>query len=121
MDTLNTNTPALVIDFEHDDTAKQDNLLAHITNLLRDLGEQRLAIEIVAYGPGIMMLVANKSEFSERIKELQSKGVLFHTCRNAMNKYDIHDDALLDSVTPVPSGVGRIIKAQLEGSIYFKA
>lgn len=121
MDTKNTNTPSLVIDFEYNDTTKQDNLLIHIANLLKDLDEQKLAIEVIAYGPGIMMFVKNSDSFDERIKELQSQGVLFHVCRNAMNKYDINDEALLDAVTPVPSGIGRLVKAQLEGSIYFKA
>lgn len=121
MNTFQTNTPALVVDFEYDDPTKQDHLLLHITNLLRDFGEQPLKVEVVAYGPGIMLLVTDKSEFYDRVKQLQLQGVVFHTCKNAMKMFDVLDADLLDNVTPVPSGVGRIIKAQLEGSVYFKA
>jgi intracellular sulfur oxidation DsrE/DsrF family protein len=120
MQTANEKTPRLVIDFEHSDTQKQDHLLLYITNLLRDFDSQPLVVEVVAYGPGVMLLVRGKTEFSERIKELQFKGVVFRTCRNAMNTFDIQDNLLLEDVTPVPSGVGRIVRAQLEGSVYFK-
>ncbi len=120
MNTQPTNTPALVIDFEHDDPIKQDHLLTHITNLLRDFGDNPITVEVVAYGPGVMLLVKEKTEFEERIKELQSNNVIFHACRNAMNTFRLQEDSLLENVTAVPSGVGRIVKAQLEGSVYFK-
>ena len=117
----NINTPTLVIDFEHDDATKQEHLLLHITNLLRDFGNNPLVVEVVAYGPGIMLLVQSKTQFTDQITELQTQGVVFHACQNAMNSFDIQASDLVNSATPVPSGVGRIVKAQLEGSVYFKA
>ena len=120
MDITHTNTPKLVIDFEHDDATKREHLLLHITNLLRDFGDDPLSVEVVAYGPGIMLLVATKTEFADRISELMERGVILHACRNAMNTFNIEDKDLVAGSTPVPSGVGRIVKAQIEGSVYLK-
>lgn len=120
METRPTNTSKLVIDFEHDDHTKREHLLLHITNLLRDFGEKPIVVEVVAYGPGIMLLVAAKTEFAERINELKERGVIFHACHNAMKKFNINDSDLVAEATAVPSGVGRIVKAQLEGSVYLK-
>lgn len=114
------HTPALVIDFEHDDRQKQEHLLLHITNLLKDFGDRPLLVEVVTYGPGIMLLVSHKTEFSEQVAQLQQLGVQFDACKNAMKKFDIKEDDLLAGITPVPSGVGRIVKAQLDDYVYFK-
>lgn len=121
MDTKHKPTASLVIDFDNDDKTKQDNLLSRITNVLRDFGQQPISVEVVAYGSGVLLLVIDKAYFSERIIELQTQGVVFRACQNAMNKFNLTEEDLLAEVTTVPSGVGRIVKAQLEGSAYFKA
>lgn len=121
MNALHTLPAGLVIDFEHDDYVKQEHLLLHIKNLLRDFEDKPLLVEVVAYGPGVMLLDARKTDFSDRIVRLQQQGVQFEACRNAMKKFGIEDKDLLADITPVPSGVGRIVKAQLGGYVYFKA
>lgn len=115
-----TNSPALVIDFEHDDHEKQEHLMLHITNLLKDFGNIPLQVEVVCYGPGIMLLVSSKTDFSQQITQLQQQGVQFRACRNAMNMFEVEEKDLIQGVTIVPSGVGRIVKAQLDGYVYFK-
>ncbi len=120
MDTTHKNTPSLVIDFEHDDDTKQNHLMVHVTNLLKDFDNDPLNVEVVCYGPGIMLLVAEKTKYEEQISELQARGVVFHACRNAMSMFNVTDEELISDATPVPSGVGRIVKAQIEGSVYLK-
>lgn len=116
-----TSQRKLVIDFEHDDNNSQHNLFIHLNNLLRDLGEETLTVEVVVYGPAIKLLTTKNSKYSYEIKKLQEVGVLFRGCRNAMKMHHITDTELLDAITVVPSGIGHIVKMQLEGAVYVKA
>lgn len=118
---IKTTQQTLIVDFEHDDSNSQQNLFTHLNNLIKDLGEEPLTIEVVAYGPAIEMLTTESSKHSNDIKELQKKGILFRGCHNAMKKHHITKAELLDDITVVPSGVGHIVKTQLKGAIYVKA
>ncbi len=118
MNTSNTNK--LVVDFEHDDTKKQENLFLRLNNLLNDFAEAPLSVEVVAYGPGIKMLLKENVVSVKEVKQLQGRNIQFRACQNAMRMFEVSEDQLIDGVRPVPSGVGRIVKAQLEGYAYFK-
>lgn len=59
--------------------------------------------------------------FNSEIVSLQNSGVVFNACRNAVNSHGVVKEDLLDRVSVVPSGVGRLTKAQLlEGAVYLK-
>lgn len=116
-----TTQQTLVVDFEHDDITRQQNLMNHLTNLINDLGGEPLNIEVVAYGQAIEMLTIKMSRHINEIKNLQEDGVVFRGCHNAMMKHHITEVDLLDDVRVVTSGIGHIVKAQLRGAIYIKA
>jgi intracellular sulfur oxidation DsrE/DsrF family protein len=57
-----------------------------------DLGAQNVAIEIVAYGPGINMLKAD-SVAANRIAEAMGAGVKVVACENTMTNQKLDKDA----------------------------
>lgn len=119
---MNVNeAPSLVVGFEYGEAEKQSNLLKYLGNLLTDFVDLPIAVEVIAYNSGISLLVRGQTQFSDQVRGLQSRGVVFRACRNAMNSRNLSEEALTNGVSPVPSGVGRIVKAQLEGAVYFKA
>lgn len=120
MNTSTNDSRLLAVAFDYREHQKQKDLITHLNNLLNDLNGIELAIEVVAYGPGIFLLMSEHAEFREEIASLQGHGVAFNACRNAMNSHGVVDDDLLDGVGVVPSGVGRLTKAQLDGAIYLK-
>jgi uncharacterized protein len=81
-------------------------------------------IEVVAYGPGLQMLVAD-SAVKERIAamSLQSEDTTFSACNNTLQKLVKkvgHDVPLVSEARIVPGGVVRLMELQSEGYAYLK-
>lgn len=100
------------------------NNAANVSQYYRDQGDT-VIIELVAYGPGLNMLVADKSPVADRIAQM-SLGIdnlSFSACGNtldAMEKNAGHDIALMDEATVVPSGVVQLITLQEDGYAYVR-
>ncbi|MCG6856702.1 MAG: DsrE family protein [Salaquimonas sp.] len=86
---------------------------------------EKVVIEIVAYGPGLNMLIADKSPVKERIAtmSLEDPELQFSACGNTlakMVKKAGKDIALLSEATMVESGVVRLTELQEQGYTYVK-
>lgn len=110
----------LIVDFACDAQEKQQSLTRHLHHLLVDFGDTPILIEVVAYGPGLDLLLVNGSKVTDDIASLRAKGVVFLACHNTMVSRGISEAELLPGISIVPAGVARIVKAQLEGSVYYK-
>ena len=53
-------------------------------NLIKHYGQDKVSIEIVAFGPGLKMLFANNEISTPRIDSLQASGVKFSACLNTV-------------------------------------
>lgn len=91
---------------------KQTLVLNVANNLVKHYGPDNVDIEIVAFGPGLRLLLDGNSNAS-RIDGLSSNGVRFAACQNTIaaftkalgKKPELHKDA-----TPVAAGVVRILE-----------
>jgi intracellular sulfur oxidation DsrE/DsrF family protein len=92
--------------------------LGNIRNLLKLLPDAE--VEVVAYGPGIMM-VAKTSSVAAEITTLQGQHVKFVACQNAMRARKLTIADLIDGVTPVPAGIVEVVTKEEEGWTYIKA
>jgi intracellular sulfur oxidation DsrE/DsrF family protein len=86
---------------------------------------ETVAIEIVAYGPGLEMLVADRSPVKARISAMsvEDPEIAFSACGNthaALNKKEGRDVPLMDEAKEVPSGVVRLMELQEEGYAYVR-
>lgn len=86
---------------------------------------EKVQIEIVAYGPGLNMLVAGESPVEERISamSLESPEITFAACENThrnMVKKAGKDVPLMSEAVMVPSGVVRLMELQAEGYAYIR-
>lgn len=86
---------------------------------------ETVEIELVAYGPGLLMLRQGKSPVGDRIAamSLEMENIKFSACENthrAMSKKEGKDVVLLDEATLVPSGVVRLIELQEQGFAYVR-
>lgn len=102
------------------DQAKWQMTLNNARNVQQDLGAANVAIEIVAFGPGIGMLKSD-SPVAARLDEAIQAGVAAHACQNTMRalKLDVKD--LAPKVTAVSSGAAAIVKRQAEGWAYIRS
>ncbi|MEJ8473007.1 DsrE family protein [Roseibium algae] len=86
---------------------------------------ETVEIELVAYGPGLMMLRDDKSPVKDRISamSLEIDNISFSACGNthrAMSKKEGKEVELLDEATMVPSGAVRLIELQEQGFAYIR-
>jgi intracellular sulfur oxidation DsrE/DsrF family protein len=64
---------------------KQTLILNVASNMIKHFGTDKVAIEVVAFGPGLRLLFADNAN-SGRIDSLQAEGVVFHGCSNTLAK-----------------------------------
>ncbi len=84
-----------------------------------------VVIEMVAYGPGLTMLIPGKSPVEDRIKtmSLQFENLSFSACGNTHRKMSAKagkDIPIMDEASMVPSGVVRLIELQEQGYAYIR-
>ena len=112
----------IVIQVSSGDAATQTLALNNVVNLQKELGMDNVAIELVAYGPGLSILTAN-SEQSERVKSLALQDITFSACGNTMKKMAKatgKEPVLTAGVGIVPGGVIRIMELQEAGYSYLR-
>jgi intracellular sulfur oxidation DsrE/DsrF family protein len=86
---------------------------------------EKVTIEVVAYGPGLIMLVEGKSPVRERIAamSLEISDLKFSACGNthrAMNKKAGKNVKLVSEAEMVQSGVVRLVELQEDGYAYVR-
>lgn len=100
---------------------KQTLVLNVAGNLLKYYGQDRVDIEVVAFGPGLRLLFEDNAQ-APRIAALVDQGVRFSACANTltnMGKKLGHEPALNPNARIVPAGIVRLIKLNQAG--YFVA
>lgn len=100
--------------------------LNNASNLTRYYAEQgdAVVIELVAYGPGLHMLIEGKSPVQDRIETLSLElPITFSACGNTIAGMEQKTGApvtLLEEAQVVPSGVARLVALQEEGYSYIR-
>ena len=94
--------------------AKWNLALNNAKNVQKDLGKDNVAIEIVAYGPGIGMLKM-ESVTGTRIAEAIGTGVEVVACENTMRSKKLSRDDMLPKIGYVGAGVVELMERQKEG------
>lgn len=115
-------TVHLVIQVSENDPARWTLALNNAQNMLDDMGDDKIQIVMVAYGPGLRMFLA-ESPVAARIASLDAEGVEFDACHNTMEnmaKKLGHLPALVPQAVVVPSGVVRIVQLEAHGFRYIK-
>lgn len=100
------------------------NNVQNMASYYREQGDD-VMVEVVAYGPGLNMLVPGKSPVADRIAtmSLEMDGLTFSACGNTHRKMSEklgQEVALLDEARIVPSGVVRLVELQEQGFSYVR-
>lgn len=107
----------IVLQISDPNPFKQTLVLNVASNLIKHYGQDKVDIEIVAFGPGLRLMFKDNVN-SGRINGLTSNGVKFSACKNTvtgMSKILGHKPVLHSSATPVSAGVVRIIELENKG------
>jgi len=109
----------VVIQVSDADPGKWNLALNNAKNVQTDLGASNVAIEIVAYGPGLSMLKAD-SVVGNRVREALDAGVKVVACENTMRNTKVVKDEMLGGIVYVQAGVVEIMQKQQQGWAYLR-
>jgi len=114
------NNQKIVFDFVKADTADFRIMVLQIKNVLKE--NPNTIMEVVCYGPGLMMLVSDKTNVANEMEELQkSPNVSFAACANTMRRMKIEKSQLVTFAKIVPVAMLELSARQQEGWSYIKA
>ncbi len=112
-----------VLQISDNDPSKQTLVLNVANNIVKHYGPDRVAVEVVAFGPGLRLMFASNDNAS-RIDGLSANGVEFAACGNTLKRVtqlrDGEAPQLNASANVVPAGVVRIGELTQQGYILVK-
>ena len=86
-----------------------------------------VAVEIVAYGPGLNMLREDTSPVKDRIKEMKASNIgpelhlsACHNTQMAMEKKEGHPIPIIPEAVVVPAGIVRLTQLEEQGWSYIR-
>ena len=117
----------LVLQVNVNDPAMMNLALNNATNVAQYYKDrdEKVAIEVITFGPGLHMLRADTSPVKARIEALalSSPEISFKACGNTrenMSKAESKEIPLISQANIVKSGVVRVMKLQEQGWAYVK-
>jgi len=102
------------------DTLAWKGLMNNIKNMKATWGDS-VAIEVVVHGPGIGLLMKEKTNQLDMIIDFKSKGVVFNVCENTLADRKISKESIIPEAGFVKSAVVEIILKQEQGWTYIKS
>jgi intracellular sulfur oxidation DsrE/DsrF family protein len=101
----------LVLQLSDGDPRKQALVISVANNLLKHYDPDKVAIEVVAFGPGIDLL-RSESPSRKQVESLIAQGVRFDVCLNTVDTLERESGRrpeIMPSATPVQVGVAQIL------------
>ncbi len=101
----------IVLQLSDNDVRKQNLVISVANNLLKFYDPDKVAIEVVAFGPGIELL-RSESPARKQVESLISQGVRFDVCLNTVDTIERETGRrpeIMPGATPVQVGVGQIL------------
>jgi intracellular sulfur oxidation DsrE/DsrF family protein len=109
----------IVFDFTKNDTANFITVIRHAQNIMAANENSRL--EIVCHGPGLDLLLRDRSTVSKDIEQLVTQfHVVFAACEVTMRRRGFERKDLLPQAITVPAALLELSSKQEEGWCYIK-
>lgn len=101
----------IVLQLSDGDARKQTLVLSVANNLLKAYDPDKIAVEVVAFGPGIDLLLSG-NERRKQVESLIAQGMRFDICLNTVDTIERETGKrpeFIPAATPVQVGVGQIL------------
>jgi uncharacterized protein len=101
----------IVLQLSDNDARKQNLVISVANNLLKFYDPDKVAIEVVAFGPGIELL-RTEGAARKQVESLIAQGVRFDVCLNTVDTIERETGRrpeIIPGATPVQVGVGQIL------------
>jgi len=101
------------------DSMVHKQLMKQLGNILNVAPGTQL--EVVCHGPGLDMLIAEKTVVAEKIKALHAKGINFQACEFSMKDRNVEKSQMIADASYVPYAIIHIATRQEQGWSYIKS
>jgi len=101
----------VVLQLSDSDAKKESLVISVANNLIKAYGPDAIAVEVVAFGPGIDVLRTGNANRA-RVESLISQGVTFDVCVNTLDTIERETGKrpdIIPGAIPVQVGVGHIL------------
>ena len=101
----------IVLQLSDNDPRKQALVISVANNLLKFYDPDKVAVEVVAFGPGIDLL-RSENPSRKQVESLIAQGVRFDVCLNTVDTLERETGRrpeVMPSATPVQVGVAQIL------------
>ncbi|MCB0766822.1 MAG: DsrE family protein [Flavobacteriales bacterium] len=109
----------IVMQLVSGDTLVHKGLMRQLRNMKEVAPDMEL--EVVCHGPGLDMLMGDRSIVADKVKEFGTKGVHFLACENTIKERKLDQAQVLPSAGYVQAGIIHIVERQEDGWSYIKA
>ena len=113
------NVHKIIFQLTTNDTMAHKALMKQLNNITTVAPTTK--IEIVCHGPGLEMLITEKSIVHQKIKQLSAIGVSFITCEFSMKERNVPQDKIIPEAGYVKAGIIEIVSKQEQGWSYIKS
>ena len=114
-----TQVHRIVFQMQSGDTMAHKALMKQLNNITTVAPDAEL--EVVCHGPGLQMLLLEKSRVVDKVAALAAKKVKFLACEFSMQEQKVVPAQVLPSAGLVPYGLLEVIGKQEAGWSYIKA
>jgi uncharacterized protein len=109
----------IVMQLTSGDTLVQKALMKQLGNITSV--EPGVQIEVICHGPGLNLLVKDKTIVADKIAAMAEKGIKFKACEFSLKERKIDKSELLSEAEYVEAGILAIVRKQMDGWHYIKA
>ncbi len=109
----------IVMQLTSGDTLAHKNLMKQFKNMLEAAPTAR--IEVVCHGPGMDLLMTDRSIVRGKLKEFAAQGVTFLACNNTIRERQLDHAKVIPEAGHVKAGIIHIMERQEDGWSYIKA
>lgn len=105
------------------DPQRAIGVLTNIQNFVDVVGWKNIeSIELVVHGPGLRPFVAKTidPEVKGKLEALLTAGLKMGACQVTMRRQNLKVDDLVEGLTPIPSGVVRVMELEEKGYAYIR-
>ncbi len=92
--------------------------ISNIVNYLNATEGKKAEIILLFNGASVNFL--KKENTPQELIELQKKGLIIRACQNAINKFSLTKDMLMNEIEIVPAGIVELVRLQNEHFSYIK-
>lgn len=109
----------IVFQLTTSDTLAHKALMKQLVNIKTVAPDTK--IEVVCHGPGLDLLLSNKTVVHEKIKTAKEKGVEFIACEFSLKERKLDKSTIISEAGFVPAGIIEIVIKQEQGWTYIKS